>query len=256
MPDEAVAPPSRWRLPFTWLGLLALAWLLFELTHNLALGAIAVCLKFGWEDFSTARWLWRNDPDRWRRRGTFWLYLSWGLWKTAIVAFLMSLGFALVATRQAFVVAPGMPAPLRAFLSTLLTTLAGLGLSAMTTVLAVLCAWCGGARLWLDSAVHRARRLDYWPPAPLCEGRTNRLSHVLLTALGLSLFVTLMSLVIAMPFWAGGVVVSFVLTISAPVTVLLFRDLILSKVGADSPYESWPEGWDEEEEPWREGTET
>jgi hypothetical protein len=252
MHDEAVAQPSRWRLPFTWLGLVALAWILFELTHNLALGAIAVCLKFGWEDFLTARWLLRNDPERWRRRGTFWLYVSWGLWKTAIVAFLMSLGFAMVAARLAPPAVPAMPEPLRAFLSTLLTTLAGFGLSTLTTVLAVLCAWWGGARLWLDSAAHRARRLDAWPPAPLCEGRSNRLSHLVLTALGLGFFVAIIGLLVTGPVWAGGFVLSMGLSIAAPVMILVLRDLISRKVGADSPYECWPEEWNDDEEPWRE----
>src|ERR1700733_2601344 len=97
MQEEAVAPRSRWRLPFTWLGLLAVAWVIVELTHQPALGAVAVCLKFGWEDFRTARWLYHTDTQLWRRRSTFWLYLAWGLWKTAVVAFLMSIGFALVA---------------------------------------------------------------------------------------------------------------------------------------------------------------
>jgi len=67
------------------LGLLALCWVVYELTRQPALGAVAVCLKFGWEDFSAARWLWRRDPDRARGRCCSWLYFAWGLWKTAIV---------------------------------------------------------------------------------------------------------------------------------------------------------------------------
>jgi hypothetical protein len=256
MPDEAVAQPSRWRLPFTWLSLVALAWLLFELTHNLALGAIAVCLKFGWEDFLTARWLWRNDAHPWRRRSTVWLYVSWGLWKTAVVAFLMTFGFAVVAARQAIPAAPAMPVPLRAFLVTLLTTLAGFALSTLATVLTVLCAWYGGIRLWLDSAVHRARRAEVWPPALLCEGRPNRLSHLLLTALALSLFTTVMGLIALASQIVGGatlcLVLSFAAPVAGPVMMLLLRDLFLRKVGADSPFECWPEEWNDDEEAWRE----
>jgi hypothetical protein len=249
MQDEAEAGQSRWRLPFTWLGLLALAVLVIELTHQPALGAIAICLKFGWEDFLAARWLWRHDPDLWRRRGTFWLYLAWGLWKTAVVAFLMSVGFAAVVPRNPQGAAP--PA-LHEFISTFLTTLAGFGLSTLMTVLAILCAWRGGVRLWLDSAVHRARRLDCWPPAPLCEGRTNRLGHLLLSALGLVFLVALVVLLAAAPGGPGGFLVCFVLSITAPVTMLVCRELISRKVWADSPYECWPT-WDEEsDEPWQE----
>src|SRR5262245_42175623 len=90
----------RWRLPFTWLGLIALGCIVVRRPHQPALGAGLVCRKFGFEAFLTARWLWRSDPDPWRRRSTFWLYLSWGLWKTAVVAFLMSAGFAAVAPRN------------------------------------------------------------------------------------------------------------------------------------------------------------
>ncbi len=250
MQDEAEVGPSRWRLPFTWLGLLALAVLIIEVTHQPALGAIAVCLKFGWEDFLTARWLWRNDSDPWRRRGTFWLYLAWGLWKTAAVAFLMSIGFALVAPRNApFAAQAGW----REFLSTFLTTLVGFGLSALMTIQAVLCAWRGGVRLWLDSAVDRARRLDCWPPARFCEGRSNRLGYLLLTALFLGGVVALVVLVVAVPAPAqeGLAVVSVVLLFATPVIMLVCRDLISRKIWADSPYECW-QRWEEEgDEAWR-----
>ena len=84
----------------SWLALVLIGCVIYELTQSPALGSVLVCLKFGWDDFLTARWLWRRDADRWRRASLFWLYLAWGLWKTAIVAFLMSLAFALVA-RQA-----------------------------------------------------------------------------------------------------------------------------------------------------------
>jgi hypothetical protein len=258
-----VAPRSRWTWPFTWLGLLALAWLIIELTHQPALGAIAVCLKFGWEDFRAARWLWRHDGDRWRRCSTFYLYLAWGLWKTALVAFFMSLGFAFVAPANLPVAAPA-PAVLLAFLGTFLTTLAGFALSAMMTGLAVACAWRGGVRLWLDSAVHRARRLDCWPPAPCCEGRRNRLGHLLLTALGLGFLFVLVVLLSAAVGGVASVLLCFVLSITAPVAMLLCRELISHKVWAESPYECWDELPEEEdlqqarrageEEPWQEST--
>jgi len=91
---EEQRSPRRWRWPFTWLGLLALCWVVYELTRQPALGAVAVCLKFGWEDFSAARWLGGANPDRARGRCCSWLYFAWGLWKTAIVAFVMSVAFA------------------------------------------------------------------------------------------------------------------------------------------------------------------
>jgi hypothetical protein len=235
---------SRWRLPFTWMGLLAVAWVVYELTHQPALGAIAICLKFGWEDFHTAYWLAWHDASRWRRWSTFWLYVAWGLWKTAVVAFLMSFAFAAFGPRKA---APGVPQVVLVFLGTFLTTLTGFALSTLLTAVAVLCAWWGGVRLWLDSAVHRARRLDCWPPAPFCEGRTNRLGSLLLTGLGLGFLFVLLILLAAAPGGAGGFAICFFLSITAPVMMLVARELISRQVWAESPYECWHEPWWEEE---------
>src|SRR5947209_18895965 len=72
-------PGRGWHGPFTWTGLLAVGWVLYELTAQPAVGAVAVCLKFGWEDFRTALWLRRRDPDRRRGRACFWLYAGNGL---------------------------------------------------------------------------------------------------------------------------------------------------------------------------------
>jgi hypothetical protein len=235
-------------LPFTWLGLVALAWLIIEVTHQPALGAVAVCLKFGWEDFRTARWLWQNDAIPWRRRGTFWLYVAWGLWKTAVVAFLMSIGFALLAPRNPL--PPAARDALLAFLGTFFTTVIGFGLAALLTALAGFCAWAGGVRLWLDSAVHRARRAECWPPAPFCEGRRNRLGHLLLTALALGFLFVLVVILGAVPNGGWGAAVCFVLSITAPVMLLVCRELISRKIWAETPYECWHEPWwDEEGEP-------
>jgi hypothetical protein len=63
--DEYVheeGPPTRWRATLTWPGLLALAWLVFELTAQLPVAAMVVACKFGWEEIRTALWLYRIDP--------------------------------------------------------------------------------------------------------------------------------------------------------------------------------------------------
>src|SRR5262245_52620535 len=117
MSDDALHPRDssapRWRWPIGWLGLLAFAWLVYEVTHSPAIASIFICLKFGWEDFQAARWLSKNDPVRPRGSSLFYLYLAWGLWKTAIVAFFMSIGFALVTPPNP--VPPAVPQALHAF---------------------------------------------------------------------------------------------------------------------------------------------
>ena len=228
----------------SWLALVLIGCVIYELTQSPALGSVLVCLKFGWDDFLTARWLWRRDADRWRRASLFWLYLAWGLWKTAIVAFLMSLAFALVA-RQAGPPA-GLPQALLAFAGTFLLTLLTAGLSALMTFLSVFCACVGGVRLWLDSAVGRARRRDEWPPNARCAGRSNRLSTLLLSSMGLTtLAVAVAVVVLATPGGMAAHVLGFAFTLLAPVTLVLGRELVAGHVLAHRPRECWPEGEEE-----------
>ena len=84
---DAVDEPSQgWRQAITWTGLLTAGYVLYEVTKQPAVGTAAVCLKFGWQDFRTARWLWRADPRRARGRACWWLYVGWGLMKVGLVA--------------------------------------------------------------------------------------------------------------------------------------------------------------------------
>jgi hypothetical protein len=230
-------PRRRWRFPFGWLGLLALGWVLYETTHQPALAAVAVCLKFGWEDFAVARWLYRVDPDVARARASSWLYFAWGLWKTASVAFLMSVGFALVVPRVA-PAPPGLQAALLSFLGTSLTTLIGFAISSLATGCAVALAWGGGRRLWLDSAVHHARNLGHWPPTLLCEGRRNRLGVLLLTALGVWFLV---GLIVVLTLAPG---LGCPLSLLAPMLLVGTREAVSRRVRATTPEECWgPDDW-------------
>jgi hypothetical protein len=228
----------------SWLALVLIGCVIYELTQSPALGSVLVCLKFGWDDFLTARWLWRRDGDRWRRLCLFWLYLAWGLWKTAIVAFFMSLAFALLA-RQAGPPA-GLPQILRAFAGTFFLTLVTAGLSTLLTFLSVVCAWVGGVRLWLDSAVGRARRRDEWPPNARCAGRSNRLGTLVLSSMALGTLPAAVGVVVVtMPGGPAAHVLGFALTLLAPVTLVLGRELIAGRVLAHRPRECWPEGEEE-----------
>jgi hypothetical protein len=244
---EPDRPPRRWRLPFTWLGLLAICLIVYELTHQPALGAVAVCLKFGWEDFVTARWLYYTDPDRRRGRACSWLYFAWGLWKTALVALVMSIAFAAVAPNRP--PPPGGADPLLAFVGTFMTTMIGFGLSTFATNCAVLLAWRGRYRLWLDRAVHRARREKCWPPSPFCEGRRNRLGQVVLTSLGLSCVAGLLLVLALLLRWAGQLpflALGPALLLS-PLLIVVLREIINERVRATDPYQCWDaEDWPDE----------
>jgi hypothetical protein len=236
---EAEVGKRRWRFPFGWVGLLAIACVIYELTQSLALGSVLVCLKFGWEDFRAARWLAGTDPLPARRSSTFWLYLAWGLWKTALVAFCMSVAFALVTPLNA---AAGLAEAMRAFVGTFLVALLAGASSVLFTGVAVVLAWRGGVRLWLDSAVYRARQRGDWPPTSLCRWRANRLGQLLTSAqilLAGAVFVALLGWV--RPDGFVGLTLWFVLPVVCPVVMLLGRHIIEAHVRADRPEECWPE---------------
>ena len=59
-----------------WFILISTGWVLFELTANPALSAVVACLKFGWNDSLTARWMRRTDPNRARGGTYFWFLLG------------------------------------------------------------------------------------------------------------------------------------------------------------------------------------
>src|SRR5579883_2341719 len=114
------------RLHLSWPMLFVAGWLLYELTTKPTLGAVAVCLKFGWEDFRTAIWLRRNDPRRLRGRACFWLYLASGLAKTAGVAGLMSIAFVAISPKGPAAQGPRWAAIMEMAAWTGLATLTGL----------------------------------------------------------------------------------------------------------------------------------
>src|SRR5207245_7626741 len=82
----------QWRSPLTWSILIALGWLIYEVTAQPVLGAVVACLKFGWEDYLTGRWLRRVDPDRRRGQVCYHTYLAYGFLKIAVAAIFIVCG--------------------------------------------------------------------------------------------------------------------------------------------------------------------
>jgi hypothetical protein len=233
-------PSQSWQSPVTWTGLILVGWLLYELTAQPALGVVGVCLKFGWEDFRTAWWLRRRDPERHRGQACFWLYVANGLWKAAVVAFVMGFAMGMVADQ--------IPGPRRARAlaevvgAIVVTTVFGFALSGLAALRAIWLARRWGLRLWLHSAVHRACWRDAWPPGRIQAGQSNRLGCLLFT--GVLLALILLIVAVFVPRLGGRTELLFGVAcglLGTSSLVLFFRACSLSGPWAESAADCWGE---------------
>jgi hypothetical protein len=179
--DSARPRRTSWVLPV----LLMLAFLVYELTAQPALGVAVACVKFGWNDFCSALWLRRVDPEPRRGRACFWLYLAFGLLKTAITASLLMFAYSFAvgpqiqnAQRNAFRNLPPVE-----YVVAGATAIGGFMLSGLTAWVALYKAWRGQIRLWLDSSVHQARRQNSWPPRNTSAASPNQARTMVAIAL-------------------------------------------------------------------------
>lgn len=178
-----------WTKHLTWPVLLGIGWLIYELTHKPALGAMAVCLKFGLSDFRTARWLSRIDTDRGRGHSCFWLFLATGLYKTAMTGTVLAITLTMVAgaLRPRGVQPPAQVFDWvglkEAFIGAALTTLGGFILSVLVSHIALVTAMRNKVKLWLDGEVHRARKENVWPSCYPGAGRHNRAEFPIIVSL-------------------------------------------------------------------------
>lgn len=225
--------------------LLALAWLLFELTANATLCVFVACLKFGWQDFRTAIWLMRTDPVRPRGKSGFWFYLSSGIWKTAIVpilaVFIIGILWGLFASR-AFGANEAILRQIHAAMKV------GVGASAILVIvvgIAALTTWRNDLRMWVHHDLHHSRRENVWPPEwpyPLWK-HDNRGRAILATAL-IVLTITLPA--VLFPFavmLAPGAEITVVLGIvfGVPIGAAFSYALLRERIFAITPEQCWPE---------------
>ena len=230
-------PGQSWEGPVTWTGLILVGWLLYELTTQPALGVVGVCFKFGWEDFRTAWWLRRRDPERQRGRACFWLYVANGLWKAAVVAFVMGFALGTLADRIG-----GGRHLVDVVLSVVLTTVFGFALSGLAALRAIWLARRWGLRLWLHSAVHRACWRDAWPPDRIQAGASNRLGCLLFTGVLLALFLLMVAVILACVGGRPEVLVGMMCgALGVSALVLFFRACSLSGPWAESAADCWGE---------------
>jgi hypothetical protein len=234
-------PRRRWGLHLSWPALLLLGWLLYEFTAQPGLAAAVACAKFGWADVRAACWLRRVDPDRQRGRTCFWCYLTFGLWKVAVMATVTMIALSFLGVILDRV--PRQPAGNNAFAPVLGGVVAaagvGFGLSFLTTYVALGSALRNGVRIWLGHAPDRARRERFWPPR---HGRVNAAPFVAFTTMILTLWM-LMLLVVGLVIvgrpnvlWGMLILVGMLVTIGILVLGLI---RLSGRLFARTPAECW-----------------
>jgi hypothetical protein len=253
MDDTAIRP--RWSHLF-WPVILALAFVVYELTSQPGLGAAIACTKFGWDDFLTASWLYKRDPNRRRAHAELWLGVAVGLWKVAVTGIAVMFAAAFLEAAFRGPPAPAVPIqPPKTIAIALAVSFLGFAASTIATLRAFRLAWSNRQRLWYDKGLHWDRRADRWPPMPGASERTNQAGLVLLTALlvtGIALPVfglvfTYFLMVAARAHfgwplaWGEPVagMVWLLLSLGLPIAMLIGRDVIGARVLARSPGECW-----------------
>lgn len=246
-----------------WWLILAVAFVVTELTAHPAIGVSVLCLKFGWDDFRTSAWLRSRDPNRQRGAVCSWFYISSGLWRV----FLWSFALMLVAIMFLMATEPpqarrpnGGPVVPPEVITCLCMCLASFAVATVFTALAVCFAWGHRIKVWISGPVSRSRRLNEWPPRPI-PGRlapTNLLKGWLIgTGAGLFVFLFVAGILllvagvkVMLPRQIGnnqktavlfGIVVGVGIPLITAMIILVVRGRILSRIEAASPAECWPE---------------
>lgn len=240
--DETPSPAER----FAWPLFLLTAVVLFELTANATLSVLAACLKFGWNDFRTALWLLRTDPEASRARACCWFYVASGVWKTAVVPILAVMVISTVWGLASARALPEGPGGAEHIWSALLV-----GLGASATLVLVVTAACtfalaAGVRVWVHPDLHESRRQDHWPPQwrRFAWQHENRGRAILATAL---IFVTLgfppLAFRLVLLGFRGDLQVAAVLALvfGVPMAATATYAFLRGKIFAERPWQCWPE---------------
>jgi hypothetical protein len=257
--DFPFDPPARSgnRLAWLFVGLLALV--VFELTADPALTVVVGCIKFGWDELATARWLWWTDPDRLRGRVTSLFYAAWSLCRITGIAIVLMLVAILVfglLTEMGLAGGAKMPSAPRVLTSIALVVLCGLVSTGLTLALALFSARRNRIKVWIGPEAKLARRSGTWPPGSI-EGKTGQtnLAYRLILALVITIAVPLILVLSILPMCLmpgppqpGPIEVVFgifvalnmiVALLVVPIALIFTLGSLAARVLATSPEECW-----------------
>lgn len=165
---EPTLSGRHWHIPW-WL-LLAVAIVVAELTAHWSVGVTVFCLKFGLNDWRTAAWLCRVDPQPRRSHTIWWFLVGSGFLKIFLmssIAFPVLAGWWAAMTRQRVLheVQVAMTIGIGGMFFSFVVNHIGLYLASRRRV-----------RVWLNGHLHRFREANVWP---VLLSRPNRLRDLL-----------------------------------------------------------------------------
>jgi hypothetical protein len=200
--------------------------IIYEVTNDPAMAAMGMCLKFGTEDFRTALWLKRHDPQAGRGTVCCWLYVASGLWQTAVIGVAMVLLTVVLCELiqgQQQVQAAGNDI-LSLLEGAFLAIFFGFVFSTLATYIALAYARRHRVRPWLNGAVHIARRNEHWPPL---YGHGNRVMILVYTTIVVTFTILVPALLIIAVLIVQGIVPGKFLAGLAVLVPLFFYLLLL-----------------------------
>lgn len=230
-----------------WPLLLMLAWLAFELTANATLSLVLACINFGVNDFRTAWWLWRTDPQRPRSRACSAFYVASGVWKTAMVPLLVAGTIAIVwALYSPNAMRPNHPGTIQ-LQKALFIGICSAALLVLLVALACICALLARWRIWVHPSLHASRRQQVWPPIflPTDRMRGNLAKPIVMTCLftlvllGPTMLVSLLSH-LEMPRQLR-TALNLAVVFGFPMFMVVSLSILRTRLFANSPWECWPE---------------
>lgn len=228
---EPTSDGRHWHIPW-WL-LLAIALFVAEMTAHPAIGVVVFCLKFGLNDWRTAAWLCRVDPQPRRSHSIWWFLVGSGFLKIFLmssIAFPVLAGIWRAITNQRVKgeVLVAMTIGLGGMLLSFLVNHVGLYFASRRRV-----------RIWLNGQLHQHRDGNVWP---VRMTGPNRLRDVLngsaLPAILAFILGNLCLLIFGVRQAIRPAITSGIVALVASL-ILLGHGLSVKRVVARSPDECW-----------------
>lgn len=228
---EPTSSGRHWHIPW-WL-LLAVAVVVTELTAHPSIGVAVFCLKFGLNDWRTAAWLCRVDPQPRRSHSIWWFLVGSGFLKIFLmssIAFPVLAGWWKAITKQNVLaeVQVAMTIGLCGMLVSFLVNHIGLFLASRRRV-----------RVWLNGQLHRFRDSNVWPVRLTGANRLRDLLNgsalpaILAFIVGIAFVILFGMRQLMRPAITGGIIA----LVSS--LILLGHGLSVKRIVARSPEECW-----------------